>query len=95
MQHNRLATTVIAEATPLVSHRARAAAGNGQLGVPKLLVNAGGLSEMLSVSVKTLSRWADEGKMPAAVISHNAMRLWSVKAIEEWIAGGCLPVTET
>ncbi|NLV39736.1 MAG: helix-turn-helix domain-containing protein [Candidatus Hydrogenedentes bacterium] len=53
----------------------------------RVLVTAKELSAMLSVSVRTLWRMRDAGRLPAPIRIGSCVR-WETAAIEEWVAAG-------
>ena len=57
-----------------------------------VLVTAKELSAMLSVSVRTIWRMRDAGRLPAPITIGSCVR-WQTATIEEWVAAGCPQVS--
>ena len=55
-----------------------------------LCTDAAGVARMLNVSVRTVRRLDDGGRLPAALPLGRAKR-WSIAEIEDWIAAGSPP----
>lgn len=55
------------------------------------LIAVGGVAQLLACSRRHVYRLADAGRMPAPV-RLGALVRWNSAEIENWIAGGCLPV---
>lgn len=55
-----------------------------------LLVDANGLSPLLSAGVRTIRTWDQLGKIPEPVKLGGRV-LWRVREIRRWIAAGCPP----
>lgn len=54
----------------------------------QLVLDVGGVSELLGCSRRTVRRLNDAGAMPAA-IRIGALLRWRRSEIEQWIAAGC------
>ena len=49
------------------------------------LLDASGLASMLAVTPKTIRRWRDEGRLPAAIDFGGTLR-WRRSTVESWLA---------
>lgn len=54
----------------------------------KTMVDVSEISEMLSVSPRTVWRMRDSGRMPGSIAIGRLIR-WRLSDIEEWIREGC------
>ncbi len=55
-----------------------------------LLIPITRVSELLSISTRTLSRLNSTAQIPAPVRLGGRL-LWNVRILEEWVAAGCPP----
>jgi excisionase family DNA binding protein len=59
--------------------------------LPKLLIDARTVGNLLGCSWRTVYRLADSGALPPG-LRLGGLRRWPRQAIEEWVSGGCKPV---
>jgi excisionase family DNA binding protein len=55
------------------------------------LIDAREVARLLGCSLRTVFRLADGGHIPRGV-KVGSLRRWDLRQIEDFIAGGCLPV---
>ena len=58
--------------------------------IAPLCTDAAGIALMLNVSLRTVRRLDDAGRLPAALPLGRSKR-WSIAEIEDWIAAGSPP----
>ena len=57
---------------------------------PDTLIDIETVAEMLAVSVRTVRRMSDAGRMPRPLNLGNRLVRWRQGEIASWIAGGCV-----
>ena len=57
----------------------------------RMLVGIDNLSWCMDTSPTTIRRWSERGEMPPPIKIGTLVR-WDVRAIRQWIEGGCEPL---